>query len=172
MHVLVFDTAAVFNFGHRGELTFLLEKFAKDHKFLTTPAVVAEITDPERKTFYQSFLSTWFKVQSAITTPFELPVLARLTRTLDPGEITVMMLAKELKATAVLDEVAARAEADLLAIKIVGTLGLLHEALKRKWMTDADCLGRVGRLCDTGFSIRRPRSTESFTDYLRTIEKE
>jgi predicted nucleic acid-binding protein len=170
MHVLVFDTAAVFNFGHRGELTFLLEKFAKDHRFMTTSAVVAEITDPDRKPFYDRFLSTWFKVQEPTTTPFDLPTLSRLTRILDAGEISVMALAKELKATAVLDEITARAEANALAIKLIGTLGLLHEALKRKWATDADCWTRTAQLCDRGFSIRRPRPTESFADYMRSLE--
>jgi predicted nucleic acid-binding protein len=42
------------------------------------------------------------------------------------------MLAKELQATAVLDEKAARREADGLAVRFAGTLGLLQFALKRK----------------------------------------
>jgi predicted nucleic acid-binding protein len=81
-----------------------------------------------------------------------------------------MVLAKELKATAVLDEIAARAEADALAIKMTGTLGILHDALKRKWMTDSDCLARVVRLCDAAFRIPRPAPHHTFIEYLRTIE--
>ncbi|MCX6913571.1 MAG: hypothetical protein NT167_11070 [Verrucomicrobia bacterium] len=56
------------------------------------------------------------------------------SRLLDPGELSVLMLAKELQTTAVLDEKATRREAVGLAVRFTGTLGLLQLALKRKRM--------------------------------------
>jgi len=169
MQTLVYDTAAIFNFGHRGDLAFLLEKLSKAHTFLTTPAVVAEITDPARAQYYKKLLADWFDIKSVSTVPFDRPTLAALSRILDPGEISVLMLAKELHATAVLDEKAARREAGRLAVQSVGTLGLLQLAVKRKWMKDPECLSHVRQLCDRGFRIPRPAPHHTFAEYILTV---
>jgi predicted nucleic acid-binding protein len=169
MDTLVFDTAAVLNFGHRGNLNSLIVKLAKQHRLLTTPGVVAELTDPDRKKFYDAFVADWFKVQAASGVPFNFATLARLSRILDAGEITVIALAKELNATAVLDEKAARREADALGIKINGTLGLMQLAVKNKWMTDAQCLECVLKLCDSGFAIPRLEPHQTFVAYVRAV---
>lgn len=92
MDSLVFDTSALLNFGHRGELAPLLKKLSGEYKLLTTPGAQAELTDPKRKKYYAEFLREHFTIQAAATTPFDLTTLARLSRTLDPGEITVMAL--------------------------------------------------------------------------------
>jgi len=47
-------------------------------------------------------------VQRAASVPFGLATVSRLTLAIDPGELSVMLLAKEMNATAVIDEVAAR----------------------------------------------------------------
>ena len=170
MQTLVYDTAAIFNFGHRGDLAFLLEKLSKGHTLLTTPAVVAEITDPDRAAYYKKLLADWFEVKSVSAIPFDTATLAALSRILDPGEISVLMLAKELQATAVLDEKPARREADSLAVRFTGTLGLLQLALKRKWIKDTECLTRVRQLCDRGFRIPRPAPHQTFAEYMSAIE--
>jgi predicted nucleic acid-binding protein len=170
METLVYDTAAIFNFGHRDDLTFLLEKLSKAHTLLTTPAVVAEITDPERAGYYKTFLADWFEIKSVSAIPFDTATLAALSRILDPGEIGVLMLARELQATAVLDEKAARREAGPLEVRFIGTLGLLQLAVNRKWMKDPECLSRVRQLCDRGFRIPRPAPHHTFAEYFRTIQ--
>jgi predicted nucleic acid-binding protein len=170
MDTLVFDTAAVLNFGHRGDLGILIEKLSKHYNLLTTHGVVAELTDPKRKDFYRAFLAARFKIQTASAVPFDLAALGRLSQTIDHGEITVMALAKELNAVAVLDDRAARREAARLRIKMTGTLGLLQEAAKKKWMTEADCLARVTQLCDSGFSIPRSAPHQTFAEYLHSIQ--
>ena len=170
METLVYDTAAIFNFGHRGDLTVLLEKLAKDHTLLTTPEVVEEITDPARAAFYRKLLGDWFEIRPVSTVPFDTATLAVLSRTLDPGEISVLILAKSMRATAVLDEKAARREAGRLDVPFTGTLGLLQLAANRNWMKDPECLARVRQLCDAGFRIPRPVSHHTFAEYLRTIE--
>lgn len=169
MDSLVFDTSALLNFGHRGELAPLLKKLSGECKLLTTPGARDELTDPKRKAYYADFLTRHFTVQSAAGTPFNVATLARLNRTIDPGEITVMSLAKEINGVAVLDETAARSEAKSLDLRFTGTLGLLHQALQRKWLTDAECLSRVVKLCDAGFFIPRPVPGQSFSEYLRVI---
>jgi len=169
MDTLVFDTAAVLNFGHRGDLGILIEKLSKHYNLLTTHGVVAELTDPKRKDFYRAFLAARFKIQTASAVPFDLAALGRLSQTIDHGEITVMALAKELNAVAVLDDRAARREAVRLRIKMTGTLGLLEQAVKRKWLTEAACLARIMRLCDAGFTIPRPATHQTLADYLHGI---
>jgi predicted nucleic acid-binding protein len=170
MDSLVFDTSAILNFGQRGELTALLKKLAGEYRILTTPGAQKELTDPDRKDYYAEFLRAHFTIQSAATAPFDIPTLARLARVLDPGEITVMTLAGEIKGIAVLDEKAARREAKILDLRFIGTLGLLHQGLQRKWLTDPECLARVVKLCDAGFAISRPARGQSFAAYFAAIE--
>jgi hypothetical protein len=55
MDALIFDTPAVLNFGHRGELAHMLKRLAERHRLLTTPGVMDELTDPDRHAFYQRF---------------------------------------------------------------------------------------------------------------------
>jgi predicted nucleic acid-binding protein len=170
METLVYDTAAIFNFGHRDDLTFLLEKLSKAHTLLTTPDVVAEITEPARAEYHKKLLADWFEIKSVSKVPFDTGTLAALTTILDPGELSVLMLAKELQATAILDEKAARREANSLALQFTGTLGLLQLAVKRKWMKDPECLTRIRQLCDRGFRIPRPAPPHTFADYLLTVQ--
>ena len=131
---------------------------------------MAEITDPGRAAYYKKLLADWFEVKSASAIPFDTNSLAALSSILDPGEISVLMLAKELQATAVLDEKAARREADGLAVRFMGTLGLLQLALQRKWIKDPECLARVRQLCDRGFRIPRPAPHHTFAEYILTVQ--
>lgn len=170
MDPLVFDTSAILNFGHRGELTALLKKLSGEYELFTTHGAQAELTDPARKKFYDAFVRDHFKVRTATTPVFDFKTLARLASTIDSGEISVMALARELKGYAVLDDRAARREARLLDLRLYGTLGLLHLGLQKKWLTETECLARVGKLCDSKFAIPRPVAGQSFAAYLRTIE--
>jgi predicted nucleic acid-binding protein len=170
MQTLVYDTAAIFNFGHRDDLALLLEKLAKAHTLLTTPAVVAEITDPHRAAYYKKLLGDYFKVRDVSVVPFDTDTLAALSQALDPGELSVLMVAKELQATAVLDEKLARREAQRQAVKFTGTLGLLQLGLKRKWMKDAECLACVRHLCAGDFRIPRPEPHHTFAEYIGTMQ--
>jgi predicted nucleic acid-binding protein len=170
MDSLVFDTSALLNFGHRGELTPLLKKLSCEYTLFTTPGAQAELTDPKRKEFYSVFLKDYFIVQAASAVPFDLPALSRLARTIDLGEISVMTLAKELKGIAVLDEKAARREAKILDLRFIGTLGLLHQGAQRKWMSDPECLAAIIRLCDAKFAIPRPSLGQTFAQYFASIE--
>jgi predicted nucleic acid-binding protein len=170
MDTLVFDTSALLNFGHRGELTALLKKLSGEYKLLTTLGACSELTDPKRKDYYSKFLRDYFKVQCSTTAQFDANTLTRLVRTIDSGEITVMTLAIEVKGVAVLDERAARREAKSLNLRITGTLGLLNEGLQKSWLSEADCLNSVAKLWAAGFAIPRPAPGQSFANYLSAIE--
>lgn len=170
MDSLVFDTSAILNFGHRGELTALLKKLSGEYELFTTHGAQAELTDPDRRDFYTAFVRDHFKVRTASTPVFDVKTLARLASSIDSGEITVMTLAGELKGFAVLDDRAARREAKALDLRLSGTLGLLHLGMQKKWLNEAECLARVSKLCDAKFAIPRPAAGQSFTDYLRKIE--
>ena len=132
MDPYVFDTSAVLNFGQRGHLQPLLTRFGRIYQLLITPDVVGELTDPHHKPFNDAFVPAHFTIQSPKTTAFDLETLTRFAVMFGPGEISVMALAKELHATAVLDERAARAEAVKLGLKFTGTLGLLNDARQRR----------------------------------------
>jgi predicted nucleic acid-binding protein len=171
METLIFDTAAVMNFGHRGQLAYLLKKLSERFTLLTTPGVVAELTDPNRQAFYKALIAESFKVQAPTSAAFDLSTLARLARTIDPGEISVLAVAKELKATAVLDDRAARRQAVELKIQITGTLGLMAYAVKSNWTTEAECLEKIHHLCDASFAIPRPLPKQTLADYLKSVQE-
>jgi predicted nucleic acid-binding protein len=84
--------------------------------------------------------------------------------------ISVPKSTEELRAPVVLDEKAARREAQSLAVKFTGPLGLLQLAVERKWMTPPECIARVRQLCDRGFRIPRPAPDQTFADYLRSFQ--
>lgn len=169
MDPYIFDTSAVLNFGQRGRLQPLLTRFGGIYQLLTTPDVVGELTDPDQKGFNDAFVPAHFTVQSAKTIAFDLGTLTRFAVMFGPGEISVMALAKELQATAVLDERAARREADKLGLNITGTLGLLDNARQRNWLTEDDCLRKVRLLQTKGFRIPKPGANQTFAEYIRSF---
>lgn len=170
MDAYVFDASALLNFGQRGRLQPLLAKFGGVFKLLTTPDVVGELTDPDHREFNEAFIASHFTVQSPGADVFDLQTLARFAVVYGPGEISVMALSKELRATAVLDERAARTEAGRIKLKLTGTLGLLNEAKRRGWLTDSLCLEKTRLLRSKGFRIPDPGPNQTFTDYLAEIE--
>ena len=169
MDALVFDTSAILNFGQRDDLQPLLSRFAAIYRLTTTPDVVNELSDPDRKEFNAELVRAHFTVQSVQAVPFDLATLTRLAVTIDPGELSVMLAAKELKGIAVIDERLARQEADTLGIKLTGTLGLLRDALENAWLTDDECLQKVRLLRANKFRIRPPHANESFAEYFRSF---
>ncbi len=170
MDALVFDTSAILNFGHRDDLQPLLARFGALHRLFTTPEVVAELTDPARKPFYDSLLRTHFTVCAARSVALDLATMARLAVAIDPGEISVIALAHEMKAIAVIDERLARRKAATLGVRLTGTIGLLHDALQKGWHTDAESLAKIHLLTASGFRIRRPGANETFTEYFASLQ--
>jgi predicted nucleic acid-binding protein len=96
--------------------------------------------------------------------------MSRLASILDAGELRVLLLADERKATAIIDERLGRAEARQLGVKVMGTVGLLEYARKNNWLTDDDCLAVVLRLRANKFSIPKPGANDTFAEYVARLE--
>lgn len=170
MQKLIFDTSAIFNFGKRGELEFLLDRLIAGHHLLITPQVDLEILDPDNRGFYEKLLGKYFSVQQPKDTKIGLEQLQSLAALLGKGEVSVILLASELDATAVLDERLARIEAEKLKIRVTGTLGILANSIKQEWCTDETCIEIVKRLHSNKFRIRRPSTNETFAEYFQSLK--
>lgn len=144
MDPYIFDTYAVLNFGQHGHLQSLLTRFGRIYQLLITPDLVGELTDPHHKSFNDVFVPAHFTIQSPKTTAFDLETLTRFAVMLGPGEISVMALAKELQATAVLDERAARADAVARVIE-TAEFGDLHRLRQVEVQTESAAVRLVAR---------------------------
>ena len=169
MDHLVFDTSAILNFGQRDHLEEVLPKLGKLYRIITTHEVVRELSDPAQRAYHDRLLATHFHRHHPAAPTFDIATVSRLSITLGAGEISVIALATELKAVAVLDDRAARIEAGSLGLKIMGTLGLINEAMCHGWLTDDQCLDKVRTLHANRFRIRKPNANETFADYFAAM---
>ena len=163
---LVFDASALFNFGHRGNLSQLLVHLRESHTLIVTSSVVAEIVI-EPRFDYKVLIEEHFGIQQTITMPEDVSTLALLSASLGAGELDVILLAMQTKGTAVIDERAARRQARELGLAVIGTLGLLQYAVEQKWMSDSEVLASVQQLRQNGF---RCPSAEGFTSLAKFLE--
>jgi len=169
MHSLVFDTSAILNFGQRDKLEGLLVKLSGIYRLVTTPEVVNELTDPKHKKYNETLLKSHFVQQKAESASFDVITMASLTTTLGSGEVSVIVLAQEIKATAVLDDSAARASAGNLGLTFTGTLGLMHEGMQKGWLTDDECMEKVRLLHTNKFRIPKPPDNATFAEYFQNL---
>ena len=61
------------------------------------------------------------------------------------NKLTVGFVAKKGTTCWMTHDRAARREAKALDLRLYGTLGLLHLGLQKRWLTEAECLARVGK---------------------------
>lgn len=170
MDALVFDTSVILNFGQRGHLQSLLERFGRVYRLVTTPAVVGELTDPAQRAFNDRLVKSHFDLYAPTAIAFDLETLRALSSVIDPGEVSVILVAAELQGMAVIDEKAGRREAEKLRIRIIGTLGLLHEAFKMGWISDAECSQKLALLKAKGFNVKTPHANQTFEEFFRQFE--
>ena len=88
---LVFDASALFNFGHRGNLSQLLVHLRESHTLIVTSSVVAEIVGEPRFN-YIPFIEEHFGVQQSTSMPEDVSKLALLSASLGVGELDVAVL--------------------------------------------------------------------------------
>jgi predicted nucleic acid-binding protein len=172
---LVFDASAVFNFGHRGNLTELLQVFRTTQRLVVTQEVMQEVL-VEESFDYSAFLADLFDV-----VPLLLPENLRLDLLadgLDLGEISTIGAALALRSVAVIDERAARMRAKRMGIRLTGTLGLLGAAVHAGALTDLQALHAVARMrawraadgSAGGFRVRATDGFRSFRDYVAQFD--
>jgi predicted nucleic acid-binding protein len=163
---LVFDASVLFNFGHRGNLSWLLVRLRESYDLIATPSVVAEVV-VEPRFDYTAFIAEHIGIQQSTTIPDDLSRLAMLSASLGVGELDVILLTMQTKGTAVIDERAARRHARELELEVIGTLGLLQYAVEQTWINDIDVLASVQQLRRNGF---RCPSAQGFTSLAKYLE--
>jgi predicted nucleic acid-binding protein len=162
---LVFDTSALFNFGHRDTLLGLLKQL-KAENLLVAPSAVVEELVPERRYDYASMRAGHFVTLAPKPKLEDLERMRRLSAVLGRGEVEVILLAQEVQGMAVLDDRAARRVAEQLGVEATGTLGLIAHGIDRGWMTDAEAMRAVRQLRANGFFVPRVGDDEHFDAYL------
>ncbi|MEO6060924.1 MAG: hypothetical protein ABIQ99_03190 [Thermoflexales bacterium] len=162
---LVFDAAALFNFGHRDTLQELLRHLTTE-AMLVAPAAVLEELRPETRLDYEQFCRDHLTVGRAEAGPEDLALLRSLSAELGPGEIEALLLARDTGGTAVIDDRKARQAAGQMGVRVIGTLGLIARAIERGWMTDPEAMQAVRQLRANGFFLPRPDDDERFDAYL------
>jgi predicted nucleic acid-binding protein len=118
--VIVSDASPLIVLLKTSKLSILKELF---QKLLVPTAVWEEITAKEHeKSIFDKI--GWIETRSVRNT--EMAVL--LEKLIGRGEAEAIVLAKELKATLLMDDAKARKYAKLLNVEVIGTLGLLKLA--------------------------------------------
>ncbi len=173
MHSLIFDTSAIFNFGHRGDMEALLTEFGRCRRLVTTAEVKKELCGPPHGQYYERLVEAYLHVRKAEDVKLPLDELRRLTRVLGAGELSVVILALDMGIghRVVIDERMARREAAALGLAVTGTIGLLKEAIDLGWRTDADCVKAVSLLVQRGFRVREPAPGETFASYFKSLSQ-
>ena len=162
---LVFDTSALFNFGHRDTLLGLLKQLKAENLLVAPPAVVEELV-PERRYDYASMRADYLLTVAPRPEPKDLERMRGLSAVLGRGEVEVILLAREVQGMAVLDDRAARRAAEQVGVEVTGTLGLIAHGIDRGWMTDAEAMRAVRQLRANGFFVPRVGDDERFDAYL------
>ena len=121
--MIISDASPLIVLLKTNKLSILKELF---QKIIIPEAVHKEITAKEHeKTIFNKI--EWIETRKIRNT--DLTTL--LEKLIDRGEAEAIVLAKELKATLLIDDAKARKYAKLLNINIIGTLGLLKIAKNR-----------------------------------------
>ncbi len=171
MQSLIFDTSALFNFGHRGEMEALLAEFGGCYRLVTTDEVKKESCGPPHAKYYERFIDRHFHLERAAQVRLPLDVLARLSRVPGSGELSVILLGLSVAGAyaLVIDERPARYEAATQGLAVAGTIGLLKEAIGRRWRTDAECVQAVRLLVERKFRVRDLAHGETFVGYFNSL---
>jgi predicted nucleic acid-binding protein len=164
MENVVFDTSAILNCGKKGECEFLLERLAEENLLFTTPEVERELRDPQFS--HGTFLQKHFKIQNPKNFSIEVDGFPQLAAFLSSGELSVLLLALELNALAVVDDILVRKAAATLNIRFCSTFRILADGIRHKWCNDEQCTEIVNRLHHNGFKIRPRHANESLFEYL------
>lgn len=169
---LIFDTSVLFNLGHRGGLESLLDRLSLEYELIVPEEVLEEASEQQKnRQYYQHLVKDKFRVRAgAVPGEYEDKIEA-LSSSLGSGELAVIVLALETEGTAVIDDPTARVAARSLGLKIIGTIGILMVAVRKRWITDTEALSIVQRLRSAGFRIPAVQSGQSFEAYVKSLEE-
>ena len=155
----------MFNFGHRDRLEPLLHHLVEATTCFVPSTVVNEVK-PEKKLDYEKFCEQYFEIISLSISSEDETLLRELIQTLDEGEIDVILLTRQRKGVAVIDERHARQRAKALGIAVIGTIGILRKGIELGWMTSDDAMASLRLLRQNGFSIPKIEEGDTFDRYI------
>ncbi len=157
MPVVISDTSPVRALAHLGLLELLFDLFGLIH---IPPAVKSELENPPGSLPRVDVSQvTFLEVQA----PLNTGRIEYFLQSLDRGEAEALALAEEIHADAVLiDEAAGRLTAAQCGLKVVGTMGILLQA-KRKRLIDSVAPLLTSLQEELGFFI----SSELYDEVLR-----
>lgn len=154
---LIFDSSALFNFGHRGNLDRLLGHLAGNYSLLI-PSVVKDEVSLKTPAFYQSLIERYFEIREPNPGEQWRDALDQFAREVGSGgELNVVALAMETSGTVVMDERAGRTKARAFGLAVTGTIGLLDYALKSEWIDEREALEIAGDCKPPASVSRLPR---------------
>lgn len=162
--MLVFDASVLFNLGHRDHLVWLVQRLAVECRLCVPKQVLLEVAS-EVIFDYTVFCQQYFDIYTVDYGDVPVDTLDMLNKTLDLGEIEVIIAATTLGASAVIDERRARAVAQKQGVNVIGTIGLLDYALEQAWCTDQVALDTVHALIANRFSIPKAKAVRSYREY-------
>ena len=164
---IVCDATVVLNLGQRGELGHIAGKLRHARTLYVTPEIVAEVSkvDPD---FYRGFISAHFEVHTAIESPLP-PCPDPSIGQLDAGEVSVLMACRAHGWVAGIDEREGRKAAQFFRIPLLGTIGILEEAVAAGWMDADQALEAVSRMRQRGFHCPKVLSNDDFSEYISRL---
>jgi predicted nucleic acid-binding protein len=169
---LVFDTSVIFNLGYRsgGGGEIVIEHLRKEYSLLLPPEVKKEVLrDPPGDFDQVAFLKKHFKVRSVkLSSEFE-EEFRRISKDLDSGEIAVLGLGLALKAKVVIDEKRARRAAKELTLPCTGSIGLINEAVERKWIEAVFALSTITKIIEAGGHLPPIGKAKKWQEYVNSI---
>lgn len=110
---LVFDSSAVFNFGHRGELEELLEKLRDGHMLIISPEVRKEICEKIKyKAYYEKLTNDYFVIKEDVPRELSINQIGTIIDKLGKADASVILLALGTNGTLIIDDKLARRGSD------------------------------------------------------------
>ncbi|MBU2444065.1 MAG: hypothetical protein KJ666_00640 [Bacteroidetes bacterium] len=165
---LIFDTSALYNFGHRGQLNDLLKILSERFTLIISTEVFYETRSEPNRSFYDEIIKTYFKIEVLDLPNKYLEMFKDISARLDKGETEVLGLSLQLKGTAIIDERAARKLADKYELNCNGTLGLLKYFYDEKIIDDKRAVNIIDKIKGKGFHLPE-FNTDSFNDFIKKI---
>lgn len=167
---IVFDASALFNFGHRGEIEFLLKNLKKEYELIIPPSVEKQTQIKiELKTYYQKLIADYFNIKIAFPASSLLKTFEAIVQKLGEADADVIALGLDTNGTIIMDDRKARKESQALGIQLMGTVGLINHCLQQYWLTQEEAIKIVKKLIERGSRIPILKEGQTFEEYLRSI---
>lgn len=169
---IIFDASVVFNFGHRsgGHGESVLRQLGAEHELVIPHEVHIETLRDARDDFdYPTFLQTHFAMKLVASHSYD-ERLKSLSKKLGGGELAVISLSLHGAGTAAIDEKLARREAKTLNVPVVGTIGLLQEAVTQKRVDGNLALEIVQTVIQFGGRLPNPHEAKTWSEYWESVQ--